>query len=247
MRSTGLAVTLLISALALMACDYRTSPSNLPPALSAMPRGNPVTEFQPGVEDSAAQPSNRPEETELVIADGQRLYHHFNCSGCHASGGGAIGPALMDDEWIYGNSAGNIFWTIIEGRPQGMPAFGGRISEEQVWSLVAYVRSLSNLKDPPPAVPAEGDSVLRGRQVFLEGPCSLCHTIRGTSALATVGPDLTHVASRKTLVGGLPNTRGNLAGWILNPQNIEPETTMPPTPLAPQELHDLLDYLATLE
>jgi cytochrome c oxidase cbb3-type subunit 3 len=53
----------------------------------------------------------------------------------------------MDDEWIYGSSPQNVFWAIIEGRPQGMPAFGGKIAEDQVWRLVAYVRSLSGLPD----------------------------------------------------------------------------------------------------
>jgi cytochrome c oxidase cbb3-type subunit 3 len=51
----------------------------------------------------------------------------------------------MDDEWIYGSSAANVFWTIMEGRPQGMPAYGGRIVEDQAWRIAAYVRSLSGL------------------------------------------------------------------------------------------------------
>jgi cytochrome c oxidase cbb3-type subunit 3 len=51
----------------------------------------------------------------------------------------------MDDEWIYGSSSANVYWTIVEGRPQGMPAFGGRIPEDEVWRIAAYVRSLSGL------------------------------------------------------------------------------------------------------
>jgi cytochrome c oxidase cbb3-type subunit 3 len=246
----------LVVAALLIGCASQGSTLSPSPELGDLPRGNPVTPFQPGTEDKIRAVSNRLEETDAVIGDGQRLYNYFNCSGCHAAGGGAIGPPLMDDEWIYGKSAGNIFWSIVEGRPQGMPSFAGKISEDQVWSLVAYVRSLSSLGDidsassqageKQPAV-ANDDPVQRGRQVFLTGPCPLCHTIRGTSALATVGPDLTHLASQKILIGSLPNTRGNLAGWILNPQNLDPETEMPPTPLAPQELHDLLDFLATLK
>ena len=222
-----------------------------------LPTGNPVTHFRPGPAAPAEEVANRLEESDPLIAEGQRLFHRMNCSGCHAAGGGAIGPALMDDEWIYGQSAGNIFWTIIEGRPQGMPAFGGRISEDQVWKIVAYVRSMSKLTEISAGsgtavqyqetLSAEETSIRRGRQVFLQGPCPLCHKVRGTTALATVGPDLTHVASRTMLVGSLPNTRGNLAGWILNPQNLEPETEMPPTQLEPQDLHALLDYLGTLK
>lgn len=78
-----------------------------------------------------------------AISQGKQLYEWFNCKGCHADGGGAIGPALMDDQWIYGDSPPNIYATIVEGRPNGMPSFGGKIPQQQVWQLVAYVRSLA--------------------------------------------------------------------------------------------------------
>jgi cytochrome c oxidase cbb3-type subunit 3 len=79
----------------------------------------------------------------FAISEGKRLYQWFNCSGCHAQGGGAIGPPLMDDKWIYGAAPENIRATLIEGRPNGMPAFRGRIPEQQLWQIVAYVRSMS--------------------------------------------------------------------------------------------------------
>jgi cytochrome c oxidase cbb3-type subunit 3 len=69
----------------------------------------------------------------------------MNCVGCHAHGGGAIGPPLMDEEWIYGSDPSQIFKTIIEGRPNGMPSFRGKLGNQQVWQIVAYVRSLSGL------------------------------------------------------------------------------------------------------
>jgi cytochrome c oxidase subunit 2 len=91
------------------------------------------------------------------------------------------------------------------------------------------------------------DAARRGQAVFLEGPCAMCHTIRGTLAMSRVGPDLTHLASRKTIAAGtLPNTRGHLAGWILNPQNVKPGSRMPPTLLASEDLHALVAYLETL-
>jgi cytochrome c oxidase subunit 2 len=65
--------------------------------------------------------------------------------------------------------------------------------------------------------------------------------------MSRVGPDLTHLASRKTIAAGtLPNTRGHLAGWILNPQNVKPGSKMPPTLLASEDLHALVAYLETL-
>ena len=77
------------------------------------------------------------------ISEGKRLYTWFNCVGCHANGGGGMGPPLMDERWIYGSDPENIFATIEEGRPNGMPSFRGKLPEYQVWQLVAYVRSLS--------------------------------------------------------------------------------------------------------
>jgi cytochrome c oxidase subunit II len=89
---------------------------------------------------------------------------------------------------------------------------------------------------------------VRGRDVFLGGTCAMCHTVRGTLALGSVGPDLTHVASRRTLASGtLPNTAGHLAGWIVGPQAIKPGTRMPPTSLDPEDLHALLAYLDMLK
>jgi cytochrome c oxidase cbb3-type subunit III len=76
------------------------------------------------------------------VAQGKKYYVWFNCNGCHAHGGGGSGPALIDDQWIYGSSIENIVQTIREGRPNGMPSFRGKVTDEQVWQLAAYVRSM---------------------------------------------------------------------------------------------------------
>ncbi len=98
----------------------------------------------------------------------------------------------------------------------------------------------------PSALPA--DSLARtGQAVFLTSGCAFCHTVRGTPARGTAGPDLTHLASRRTLAAGtLPNSKGHLAGWIGNPQAVKPGNKMPQIPLTPEELHALLGYLGTL-
>jgi cytochrome c oxidase cbb3-type subunit 3 len=77
------------------------------------------------------------------IAQGQRLFSWMNCGGCHSHGGGGMGPPLMDDEWRYGGSMPEIVSTILNGRPNGMPSFRGRITEDQAWQLAAFVRALS--------------------------------------------------------------------------------------------------------
>jgi cytochrome c oxidase cbb3-type subunit III len=76
-------------------------------------------------------------------SQGKKYYTWFNCNGCHANGGGDSGPPLMDDRWIYGGSIENIVQTIREGRPNGMPSFRGKIPDDQIWQLAAYVKSMS--------------------------------------------------------------------------------------------------------
>jgi cytochrome c oxidase cbb3-type subunit 3 len=82
------------------------------------------------------------EESAYQITEGKRLYTWFNCNGCHANGGGDSGPPLMDDKWIYGGEIQNIYATIQQGRPNGMPSFRGRIPDQQIWQISAYVRSM---------------------------------------------------------------------------------------------------------
>lgn len=78
-----------------------------------------------------------------AVSEGQRLFRWYNCAGCHARGGGGMGPPLMDAHWLYGATPADLFVTIAGGRPNGMPAYGARVPAAQIWQLVAYVRSLS--------------------------------------------------------------------------------------------------------
>jgi cytochrome c oxidase subunit II len=88
----------------------------------------------------------------------------------------------------------------------------------------------------------------RGRLVLERTSCAGCHTVRGTAANGRVGPDLTHFGSRRTIGAGiLPNTRGNLGGWIVNSQTVKPGNRMPPQPLTAEELQALLAYLDSLK
>ena len=98
------------------------------------------------------------EDNAYAVSEGKRLYNAYNCVGCHAQGGGAIGPALMDSEWIYGSHPDQIYSTIVQGRPNGMPSFGGKLSDYQVWELVAYVRSMSG-QLPSDVAPSRSDTM----------------------------------------------------------------------------------------
>jgi cytochrome c oxidase cbb3-type subunit III len=107
--------------------------------------GTRLTELQPGAALSKPRVRNPAEERAYDLSEGKTLYSAMNCVGCHAHGGGGMGPALMDDLWRYGSDPDQVYSTIVEGRPNGMPAWGGKLTDDQVWKLVAYVRSLSGL------------------------------------------------------------------------------------------------------
>jgi cytochrome c oxidase subunit 2 len=84
--------------------------------------------------------------------------------------------------------------------------------------------------------------------VFLGSACALCHAVRGTPAGGNAGPDLTHVAGRRTLAAALlPNSAGHLGGWIANPQALKPGSRMPRVPLSREEFRLVHRYLLSLE
>ena len=122
----------LMAALALAGCEREQRDA----------RGKPLPEDQPRVAKGDPRDSGY-ENVSYQLAQGQRLYGWMNCTGCHAHGGGGMGPPLMDEEWRYGGRIEDIVATILNGRPNGMPAFRGRITQQQAWQLAAYVRSLS--------------------------------------------------------------------------------------------------------
>jgi cytochrome c oxidase cbb3-type subunit III len=145
-----------------VACERETRRYQEVPAASTRVEGVPQTPLQPGG-PAPRKPTLSPyQENAYGLAEGKRLYGAFNCNGCHLNGGGGIGPALMDDKWIYGAEPEQIYSTIVEGRPNGMPAFGARVPSQQVWQMVAYVQSLSG-QVPKDAAPGRNDSMSVGK------------------------------------------------------------------------------------
>lgn len=152
LRDSGAALGLVLLIGLLAGCERERR------AFKDSPPGTPVLTMVTQSELHAG-PLTRPMSVEspydgnaYAASEGKRLYNQYNCSGCHFQGGGGIGPPLMDQEWIYGSQPENIYASIIEGRPNGMPSFRNRIVPQQVWQIVAYVRSLSGLlsKDVAP-------------------------------------------------------------------------------------------------
>lgn len=111
--------------------------------------GTPSTSRPVDIKRTTSEPYGRlfPDNAQSQ-SDGQTLYFSFNCVGCHARGGGGMGPPLMDEKWLYGSEPENVYTSILEGRPNGMPSFRGRIVDSQIWALTAYVRSKSGLTNP---------------------------------------------------------------------------------------------------
>jgi cytochrome c oxidase cbb3-type subunit 3 len=151
----SLRLAIVSSGLALAACrrDRRQFSEPGPGALLA----ETVVPKAPGGDPNHAQGSPF-RDNPYGLGEGATLFQWFNCTGCHAQGGGAIGPPLLDEKWIYGGSSAEIFASIANGRPNGMPAFGKRLGADQVWQLVAYVQSLSG-HVPQDVAPGRNDTM----------------------------------------------------------------------------------------
>jgi cytochrome c oxidase cbb3-type subunit III len=140
-------VIALLAAVQAAACD-RAEPGG------PLPNPTPPARVAVGPIPGPASPagSQGPLATHLVnpyandrgaMGEGRILFVRFNCSGCHGGrAGGGMGPSLRDVDWIYGRDDAQIFSSIAEGRAHGMPAWGVKLNDEQVWKLVAYIKSL---------------------------------------------------------------------------------------------------------
>jgi cytochrome c oxidase cbb3-type subunit 3 len=110
-------------------------PSAPPPLRTAV---GPV----PGIGEDAPQPKNPFANDRGAMGEGHQLFNRFNCSGCHGDhGGGGMGPSLRDVDWIYGATDAQLFDSIAHGRGHGMPSWGTKLNEDQIWKLVAYIKS----------------------------------------------------------------------------------------------------------
>jgi cytochrome c oxidase subunit 2 len=152
-------------------------------------------------------------------------------------------PGQTNSFWIEASETGTFFGECAEfcGIQHAKMQLLVIAQDEQEFQ--AWVEQMQQ-----PAPEPASDTAQAGLDVFLSTGCANCHTIQGTEATGELGPDLTHLASRQTIAANtLPNNRGNLGGWIVNPQNIKPGALMPPTELVGDELTSLLEYLSTLE
>ncbi|TIN48652.1 MAG: c-type cytochrome [Mesorhizobium sp.] len=152
---------LLFAMLAIAGCQREERDTRPQSALGSGKQATPVTTLAPG--GARPSPSDNKaaafEANAFHLSQGKRLFNWFNCSGCHANGGGGMGPALMDEKWIYGGSIESIHATIRDGRPNGMPSFRDRVPDDQIWELAAFVSSLSG-NVPSSAAPGRDDDMM---------------------------------------------------------------------------------------
>ena len=152
-------------------------------------------------------------------------------------------PGYTQSFWFTADTAGTYRGQCAEFCGMQHAKMAMFIVAEPQGSYDAWVKQQQQAAETP-ADPKSS----RGKEVFLTSSCAMCHNIDGTEAGSHVGPDLTHLASRSTIAAGtLPNTRGALAGWIVDAQGIKPGVKMPPNTIAPKDLDALLTYLQSLK
>jgi cytochrome c oxidase cbb3-type subunit 3 len=114
----------------------------------------------PGAPENVHYRQNPYETDPVALQDGRRLFDWYNCSGCHGGhAGGGMGPSLRDPTWLYGDRDDQIFDSIAQGRSKGMPAWGSKIPEAQIWELVAYIKSMGTPIEPDPPIEPSHEKV----------------------------------------------------------------------------------------
>jgi mono/diheme cytochrome c family protein len=211
-----------------------------------------------------APPLGAPEQVRRGLA----LYR-VHCVQCHGAPGVAPAPFALGltplpaplvqtgREW----PPEQVYWVVKHGiKMTGMPAWEFRLSEEDLWAVVALVQRLPSFSPehyrstPSAQAPAQADAVPvepdanRGKTALRQYACAGCHEIPGiTGPAARVGPPLSGIASRQMLGGVLPNSPENLVRWIREPQNVSPLTAMPGLGVTERDARDMAAYLQTLK
>jgi mono/diheme cytochrome c family protein len=242
--------------------DISATDQHLPPVYWAI-----ETTMKRSVERRGRSIQVPPLGTPEQVRRGLALYR-VHCVQCHGAPGVAPAPFALGltplpaplvqtgREW----PPGQIYWVVKHGiKMTGMPAWEFRLSEEDLWAVVALVQRLPSFspedyRSTPsagaPAKPAAASlepDASRGRTALRQYACSGCHEIPGiTGPAARVGPPLAGIASRQMLGGVLPNSPENLVLWIRAPQKVSPLTAMPELGVTERDARDMAAYLATL-
>ena len=214
-----------------------------------------------------------PLEDEAMIRRGATCFHD-KCVQCHGAPGVAqadIGKSMQPLPGPLVDATRNfhpreLYWITRHGlRLSGMPAWEFRLTDGEIWDVVAFLQRLPKLTPQAYAAMAprqgviascgrdvnaartRGPDVARGKQALYQYACTACHTIPGqTSSSPNVGPPLAGIASRTLIAGKLSNTQGNMVLWLRGPNKVKPHTAMPDMRVTREDAADMAAYLATL-
>jgi mono/diheme cytochrome c family protein len=228
--------------------------------------------------DTAMRSSARQRSRDIVVPpdldsrgveEGADIYR-VHCAACHGAPGVAPDPFALGLVPLPANLAHaarawppqELYWVVKNGiKMTAMPAWAFRLSDEQIWSVVAFLPRLAHLTpaeyaklDRPPAQ-VDDDRVAvrsapdpsRGWEAVHQYGCPTCHHVPEVSAsTAPVGPTLHGIGVRTYIAGRLPNTQANMVRWLLDPPAVNPDTAMPALGLSERDAADIAAYLATL-
>ncbi len=177
----------------------------------------------------------------MILGRSNDVIHSFWVPNLH--GKRDLIPSRVTTEWIQADHPGAF-------RGQCAEFCGLQHAHMILWVIAepeAKFDAWLNQQLQPAVIPSDSET-LRGEQVFLNNACEFCHSIRGTTAGGQVAPDLTHFGSRRGIAANtLPNSMGNLGGWIVDPQSIKPGNHMATIALNSEDLQPLLHYLESLK
>ena len=220
---------------------------------------------------SKADDIDVPSLTEAGMVERGLSCYRAHCAQCHDSPAAARHPEGMGLMPIPSNLAQAardwppswLYYVTKEGvRMTGMPAWGLRLSDEALWSTVAFLKTLPRLTEPaylalerdastqvcprnetsPPDASGEHATIM-----LAQYGCHSCHVIEGLVGPSShVGPPLVDWSHRKYIAGVLPNTEENLVRWILDPKGVSPQTLMPDLDVAEAHAREMAAYLSSL-
>ncbi len=214
-----------------------------------------------------------PLEDEAMVRRGATCFHD-KCVQCHGAPGvapGDIGKSMQPLPGPLVDATQNfhpreLYWITRHGiRLSGMPAWEFRLTDGEIWDVVAFLQHLPKLTPQAyaemaqqqgviascgrdvNAAPMRAPDVTRGKQALYQYACSACHTIPGvTSSFPNVGPPLAGIATRTLIAGTLSNTQGNMVLWLRGPNEVKTHTAMPDLRVTREDAADMAAYLATL-
>lgn len=154
-RWTAAAIAAAVAVTAAVAGCRGGGPEGGPPAHGSLPSDGvlasvPLGDLSGARNDAVKWRITNPYANDpAAVREGERLFGQMNCAGCHGYDlKGGMGPDLTDPFWRYGGTPAEIFKSVHDGRPKGMPAWGGMLADEDIWRITAYIQSLGGTVPP---------------------------------------------------------------------------------------------------